>query len=84
MVRRDDETPCGKCPKSRDGTPNPAAEISGPNWECFQHWLTARSGLRVEADELTRENFGLIQLAYERYQKRQASMLNALLVRQAI
>ena len=75
MERRDDETPCSRCPKSRDEKPNPEAELSEKNWEAFQYWLTARSGLAIHADDLTCENFSLIQFAYERFLRRQGKVV---------
>lgn len=67
MERRDKDTPCSRCPKSRDGrTPNPNGELSAKNWRCYQYYLASRAGLTVEADAVTRRNFALIQLAHER------------------
>jgi hypothetical protein len=80
MERRDKDTPCHKCPKSRDKkTPNPNAELTAGNWRCYEYWLASRSGLQLPADGTTRACFSLIQLAHDRAQRRQTDLLQAFL-----
>ena len=79
MPRHDADTPCFRCPKARDGKPNPGAELTPRNWQAYEYWLASKSGLPVAWDSTTRANFALVQLAHERAARSQAATTEQLL-----
>ena len=61
-------TPCYRCPKSEDGTPNPAAELSAKNWRAYNYFRLCCSDatLLLPRDRLVLKNNSMIQLIEER------------------
>lgn len=67
-------SPCWKCPKSRDGRPNPGADMRGRVWQTYTLWLAVRAGMPMPDDLLTVRNCALIQLAVDRIDRRRSDV----------
>lgn len=66
--------PCWECPKSKDGLPNPGAELSDRNWRAWRLWLEIKAGRPVPDDRIVWRNCGLIGWAEESVRSQQQSI----------
>lgn len=54
-------TPCHTCPKSKDGRPNPGAELSRKNSHALQLYLEVKAGAPLPDDPIVRRNCAMIR-----------------------
>jgi hypothetical protein len=70
---RGSPTPCHTCPKSKNGQPNPAAELSRKNHLALQLYLEVKAGAPMPDDPIVRRNFAMIRWIED---ARQSAQLN--------
>ena len=70
--------PCGTCPKSTDGKPNPGAELTGRNARAYEYYLSVRAGCGAADDPIVRANCALIQSVVERVERARSDVRNLL------
>jgi hypothetical protein len=67
-------SPCHKCPKSRDGRPNPAADLRGRNWLTYLLYQAVKAGLPMPDDLIAARNCAMIQMATDRLERQQGDI----------
>jgi hypothetical protein len=73
--------PCYKCPKSRDGKPNPAAELLPQNWRAYRHFQQVKvdtTGV-LPRDRIVIRNCAVIQQVLDQLERVHRIAMQAML-----
>lgn len=75
-----DHPPCWQCPKSKDGQPNPAADLSPKNWRAYDYCQQCRADAQglLPRDLIVIRNNAIVQMV-ERAQQQSRDPLRLLL-----
>ena len=66
--------PCYACPKSRDGKPNPGADLNGKAFATVELYFAAKAGLAPPADPIVQQNFALLAWVEDQVSREQARL----------
>jgi hypothetical protein len=75
--RGQDPTPCRSCPKSKDGKPNPGAELRGRRYRAWKIYWRVKAGMPMPDDAVIQNNCATIEevLAQIRLHKQDVTQL---------
>jgi hypothetical protein len=66
--------PCFRCPKSRDGRPNPGADLKGRAWLAYRLYLAVRAGMPMPQDAIAVRNCAALRWAEDQADRQKGDL----------